>query len=63
LYKKRRWIKFNQFFTLEKGFKIGPSGIFGPSPLAYWPQDGTSNPRRPYFETLLLYKMNIIHVF
>jgi hypothetical protein len=61
--KKRRWEKFNQFFTLEKGFKIGPFGIFGPSPLAYWPQDGTSNPRRPYFETLLPYKMNIIHVF
>jgi hypothetical protein len=55
LYIKRRQKKFHQFFTLEKGFKIGPSGIVGPSPSAYRPWEGTSNPRRPYFETLLLY--------
>jgi hypothetical protein len=43
------------FFTPEKGFKIGPSRILGPSPSTYLPQHRTSNPRRPYFETLLMY--------
>jgi hypothetical protein len=52
---KRRQKKFDEFFTPKKGFKIGPSGIVGPSPSAYQPWDRTSNPRKPYFETLLLY--------
>jgi hypothetical protein len=51
---KKKVKKFNRFFTLKKGFKIGPSGILDPSPLAYWPWDETSNPSMPYFETFFL---------
>jgi hypothetical protein len=53
--KKKRQKKFNQFLTPEKGFKIGLARILNPSPSTYLPQNKTSNPRRPYFETIIMY--------